>query len=194
MAKKLSSSGKQSNGITDDNVGDGPDRTLTLDVKEVVDCKVDGVRLDKSQARSQNGEHSQRLCLPCCSTNAFLVGASSNFRTDIDISSRHTVRERDLQKWEPANDSPVDMSLDNGRLGDWDQFAAHKQLTGLDSTYDENHYTTKLDTSAPGFKDKYSKADRIAREIEGSTTTNAHQAEERGLKAPEDSGVDEETK
>jgi PAB1-binding protein PBP1 len=126
-------------------------------------------------------------------TNIPITGASSNFRTDTDISSRRTVRERDLQKWEPANDVQVDMSL-GGRLDDWDQFAAHKQLTGHDSTYDENNYTTKLDTSAPGYKEKFARAERIAREIENTTTTNAHQAEERGQINTRDDGVDEEAK
>jgi PAB1-binding protein PBP1 len=122
-----------------------------------------------------------------------LVGASSNFRTDTDISSGRTVRERDLQKWEGAPDSQVDMSL-SGRLDGWDQFAAHKQMTGRDSTYDENNYTTKLDTSAPGYKEKLARAEKIAREIENSTTNNAHQAEERGQISTRDDGIDEEAK
>jgi PAB1-binding protein PBP1 len=103
------------------------------------------------------------------------------------------VRERDLQKWEGAADSSVDMSL-SGRLGDWDQFAAHKQMTGRDSTFDENHYTTKLDTSAPGYKEKLARAERIAREIETSATSNVHQAEERGQINTRDDGIDEEAK
>lgn len=85
------------------------------------------------------------------------------------------------------------MSLSGG-LGDWDQFDAHKQMTGKDSTYDENNYTTKLDTSAPDFKEKMARAARIAREIETSATYNAHQAEERGQINIRDDSIDEEAK
>lgn len=62
MARKIPSSGKQSNGVTEEQVGEGPDRTLTLEVGDVIDCKVDGVRLDKSQGRAQNGERSRLKC------------------------------------------------------------------------------------------------------------------------------------
>ncbi|TID15673.1 hypothetical protein E6O75_ATG08001 [Venturia nashicola] len=174
MARKTSSSGKHPNGVTGDEVGEGDERSLTLATTDVVDLRVDGVRLDKSQGRAQNG-------------------TSSNFRTDTDISSGRAVRERDLQKWEGASDPKVDMSLSGG-LDGWDQFAAHKQMTGKDSTYDENNYTTKLDTSAPGFKEKMAHAARIAREIETSSTNNAHQAEERGQINTRDDGIDEEAK
>jgi PAB1-binding protein PBP1 len=102
------------------------------------------------------------------------------------------VRERDLQKWDGA-DSKIDMSL-GGSLGDFDQFAVHKQMTGLDSTYDENNYTTPLNTSAPDFKAKLARAQKVAELIEGSATTNAHQAEERGQINSRDDGIDEEAK
>jgi hypothetical protein len=62
MARKIPSSGKQSNGVTEEQVGEGPDRALTLEVGDVIDCKVDGVRLDKSQGRAQNGERSRPKC------------------------------------------------------------------------------------------------------------------------------------
>lgn len=67
-------------------------------------------------------------------------------------------------------------------------------MTGLESTYNENHYTTSIDRSKPDFEDRKRNADRIAREIENSTSTNSHILEERGLKVADDSGVDEESK
>lgn len=88
----------------------------------------------------------------------------------------------------------MDLSLENGKAGGWDQFAAHKKMTGLESTYDENHYTTPLNRSKPGFDEAARKAEAIAREIEGTSATNAHVAEERGLKPLDDSGLDEESK
>ena len=100
-----------------------------------------------------------------------------------------------MQKWEPTdNGTDVDLSMENGSVGGWDQFAAHKKMTGLESTYDENHYTTPLNRSRAGFDEAARRADQIAREIEGSSATNAHIAEERGIKAVDDSGLDEEAK
>jgi PAB1-binding protein PBP1 len=64
----------------------------------------------------------------------------------------------------------------------------------MESTYDETHYTTKIDRSRPDFEDISRRADRVAREIESSTSINAHVTEERGLKATNDGGLDEESK
>jgi PAB1-binding protein PBP1 len=121
---------------------------------------------------------------------------STGFRTDTDISSGRIVRERDLQKWDSAADpTGVDMSLNSRGTENWDQFEAHKKLTGLDSTYDEKYYTTTINTSAPDYKERQARADRIAREIENSSTGgNRHIAEERGIKASDDNGIDEEAK
>lgn len=100
-----------------------------------------------------------------------------------------------MQKWEGDDTSlSTDLSLENGHTGGWDQFAAHKQMTGLDSTYNEGDYTTTINRSRPGFEEAQRKADRIAREIEGSSATNAHVAEERGMQHLDDSGLDEEAK
>jgi PAB1-binding protein PBP1 len=67
-------------------------------------------------------------------------------------------------------------------------------MTGLESTYDENNYTTPLNKSQPDFSEKQRRADQLAREIEGTNATNAHVAEERGIKPTDDSGLDEEAK
>lgn len=64
MARKTSSSGKQTNGVTGEEVGEGPERSLTLETGDVVDLKVDGVRLDKSQGRAQNGKQFGPSDLP----------------------------------------------------------------------------------------------------------------------------------
>ena len=67
-------------------------------------------------------------------------------------------------------------------------------MTGLDSTYDETHYTTPLNKSRSDYDEVARRADKIAKEIEGSNASNAHIAEERGLKPLNDSGQDEEDK
>lgn len=64
----------------------------------------------------------------------------------------------------------------------------------MKSDYDENIYTTTIDRTNPLYKQRLANAERIAREIESSSTTNAHIAEERGLILGDDSGMDEEDK
>jgi hypothetical protein len=56
MAKKLSGYGRQANGVTDEHVGTGSDRTLLLKMNDIVDLAVNDVRFDKSLSRGQNGE------------------------------------------------------------------------------------------------------------------------------------------
>jgi hypothetical protein len=66
-----------------------------------------------------------------------------------------------------------------GSIGEWDQFKANEELFDVKGTYDENLYTTELDKSTIDAR-KRAEAERIAKEIEGSTSTNHHVAEERG--------------
>ena len=191
MAKKLPAHGRQANGVADEAIGSGPDRILALNMNDVVDLSVNEVRFDKSVVRGQNGKDVSKNVVMMKLT---FSGAASSFRTDTDISSGWQARERTLQKWEPADSgTEFDLSTENGHVG-WDQFAAHKKMTGLESTYDENNYTTPLNRSRPGFDEAARRADQLAREIEGSSATNAHIAEERGLKSLDDSGLDEEAK
>jgi PAB1-binding protein PBP1 len=83
------------------------------------------------------------------------------------------------------------MSLESTSTGDWDQFKANEQRFGLRSDYDENIYTTAIDYKNPLYAQRARDAERIAREIEGTTATNAHVREERGI---DDGGADEEEK
>jgi PAB1-binding protein PBP1 len=128
------------------------------------------------------------------STNS-LQGAQSGFRTDTDISGNLAARERTLQRWEPATDSAVNMSLETtGRSTEWDQFSTNEQLFGVRSNYDESYYTTTIDRSNPQYAERAARAEKIAREIEGSSALNSHVREERGLVAADDKGIDEEEK
>src|SRR3978361_1342249 len=122
-----------------------------------------------------------------------VAGASSPFQTDSDISGNQNRGNRELQRWVPEGPDTTDYSLESNNAGTWDQFATNSQLFGAQSTYDENLYTTSIDRSAPSFKRREAEAERIAREIEGSTSTNAHMREERG-QAAENDGDDEEEK
>jgi len=71
-------------------------------------------------------------------------------------------RERDLQAWVASGD----ITTSAHGLGDddtfgpgandntsWDQFSANKTLFGVKASFDEDVYTTKLDRSAPDFKE-----------------------------------------
>lgn len=66
-----------------------------------------------------------------------------------------------------------------GKIGEWDQFQANEQLFDVKATFDENLYTTELDRSQMDRK-KVKEAERMAKEIEGTTSTNMHISEERG--------------
>mmetsp|Transcript_37150 Transcript_37150/g.42758 ORF Transcript_37150/g.42758 Transcript_37150/m.42758 type:complete len:999 (-) Transcript_37150:1211-4207(-) len=85
-------------------------------------------------------------------------------------------------KSSPGGGSAVAMS---GSIGQWDQFKANKELFNVDATFDENIYTTQLDTSQLDAK-KVAEAERIANEIKTMTTSNIHVAEERGFKVETD--------
>jgi len=49
----------------------------------------------------------------------------------------------------------------------WDQFSVNEQLFGVKGCFDEDLYTTKLDRTAPDFKERERKAQKIANEIIG---------------------------
>jgi hypothetical protein len=66
----------------------------------------------------------------------------------------------------------------DGSIGDWDQFSANERKFNVKASFDENLYTTKLDVSNIDMA-KIAEAERIAREIEGTASSNIHIAEER---------------
>jgi PAB1-binding protein PBP1 len=127
-----------------------------------------------------------------------------SFRTDTDISAKGGARrERELQAWQPsgadvASGGPAhgdDLTFGPGSNNtSWDQFTANEKLFGVKTGFDEDVYTTRLDRTAPDFKERERKAQRIANEIIGATTNNAHIAEERNMNLVDDSGMNEEEK
>ncbi|KAF2710622.1 hypothetical protein K504DRAFT_266615 [Pleomassaria siparia CBS 279.74] len=180
MVKRIQPAGdaqvKGTNEVSDDYVGVGDSHVMSFDIGDVAHFNVDHVVLDKTQARTQNG-------------------VPSGFRTDTDISGNAAIRERNLQRWEPSADTNVDLSLEaSGNSAEWDQFATNAQLFGVQTNYDENIYTTTIDRSDPQYSAKAARAEKIAREIEGSSAMNVHVREERGQAGAEDRGGDEEEK
>ncbi|GBE88385.1 hypothetical protein BKA93DRAFT_768236 [Sparassis latifolia] len=122
------------------------------------------------------------------------------FKTDTDISQKTGRRERELQAWQPHPDDPSapsasastsnsaapparttdDETFGSGSQGaSWDQFAVNERLFGVRAQFDEEAYTTRLDRSAPDFKERERQAAKIASEILSSSTSNTHIAEER---------------
>ena len=121
------------------------------------------------------------------------LGTPSAFRTDTDISGNRDLSERRLQRWVPDANVGQDLSLESSGTSDWDQFAENERKFGTKTTYDENLYTTAINRSDPSYREREAAAARLAREIEGSTSVNAHIREERG-QALENDMEDEETK
>uniref|UniRef100_A0A2D3VJU2 LsmAD domain-containing protein n=1 Tax=Ramularia collo-cygni TaxID=112498 RepID=A0A2D3VJU2_9PEZI len=181
MTRRLQSGGPpQTNGASDqagEYVGEGDDHAMGFDIQDTADLFVSNVTT--AAAPSQQN------------------GSAGSFLTDTQISNKeaHAGRARELQRWEAgAESSAADMSLGDPNDRSWDQFAANERLYGVQTTYDENMYTTAIDRNTPEFRRKQAEADRIAREIEGSAPANAHIAEERRRDASRDDGGDEEDK
>jgi PAB1-binding protein PBP1 len=104
-----------------------------------------------------------------------------------------------LQRWVPDAPEAEDGSLESTRKPTgqvWDQFAENERRFGIKTDYDENIYTTAIDKAHPQYKQRVAEADKKAREIERSVTTNSHVAEERIADnlAVDSNGLDEEDK
>ncbi|KAJ5802426.1 uncharacterized protein N7503_004876 [Penicillium pulvis] len=168
MVQRADENQSKTNGASDvasPYLGTGIDHAMSFDIRDVADISVPNVVPAEVSVKESNG--------------------ASGFRTDSDISGNLAMRERTLKRWEPT-EMDVDMSLESttGDSSNWDQFETNERLFGAKTSYDENIYTTAIDRSDPSFRQKQVEAARIAREIEGADTDNAHMREERGHVAP----------
>ncbi|KAK5133964.1 hypothetical protein LTR08_007084 [Meristemomyces frigidus] len=163
--------------VPDEYTGEGEDHVMSFDLLDTVDLAAADVSITSAQPM-QNGS------------------TSTPFRTDTEISRKdgNARRDRELQRWDAGADSSIDMSLEESSGAGWDQFAANERMYGVQSTYDENIYTTAIDRSNPQYRKREAEAARLAREIEGSTAANSHVAEERRRDADKGDGLDEEEK
>ncbi|KAK3946466.1 hypothetical protein QBC46DRAFT_6096 [Diplogelasinospora grovesii] len=134
--------------------------TMSFQRKDIADARVLPGNAGRSDGKAPNGR--------------------SSFRTDAAISNSR-VNERVLKPWVPDSTDAVDGSLEksNNAGGTWDQFAENERLFGLKTDYDESIYTTSIDKSHPQYKERMAAAEKKAREIERSTASTAHVAEER---------------
>nr|XP_018261305.1 uncharacterized protein I303_05742 [Kwoniella dejecticola CBS 10117]OBR83463.1 hypothetical protein I303_05742 [Kwoniella dejecticola CBS 10117] len=132
----------------------------------------------------------------------------AGFQTDTDISKSSGPVERELKPWVPDASSPAppngpstngSAARDQDTFGTlvtgvpWDQFETNERLFGAKTDYQEELYTTKLNKNGVDYKKREKEADRLAGEIMGTVSKNAHIQEERG-QAGEDSTKDEEEK
>ena len=116
------------------------------------------------------------------------------FQTDTDISrSTPLGQERVLTPWQADPSASSSSSKANSSAqGDadtfgapsngrgWDQFAENEKRFGTRTNYDEDLYTTKLDRSGKDFKERERKAEALAAQIMGTSSSNPHLQEERG--------------
>ena len=109
-------------------------------------------------------------------------GADSQFQVDSSIKSQDLsfLHGRTLETisnaWLP---SETNTDLQSVSTGGWDQFEVNRTKFGVKSTFDENLYTKRIDYSSMT-AEQIAKAERIAREIEGTVSSNIHFQEERG--------------
>lgn len=150
---------------------------LVFNPKDVVDVEIENLDLTPDKISSRK--------------------ASTAFKTDTDISGqRGAIYERELQRWNADDESTPALALDDldSSSQPWDQFEVNENKFGVQSTYDENLYTTAIDRSHPEYKLREKKAEQLADEIlKSGHNGNVHLAEERGVQV-DDSGLDEEDK
>ncbi|KAK3644106.1 poly(A)-binding protein binding protein [Elasticomyces elasticus] len=158
-------------------IGEGEDHTLAFDIQDTTCLSVDDVIVSAPPSTQQNGTAIQP--------------ASTGFMTDTQISSSRAQpgQQRELQRWDAGQDTDVDLSLESGGVGEWDQFATNESKFGVGSTYKEEYYTTSIDRSDPGYRRREQEAERIAREMEGESTKNGT-----GGRGAREEGLDEEDK
>ncbi|CAG90156.2 DEHA2G03652p [Debaryomyces hansenii CBS767] len=167
---------------------------LVIQAKDLMDLEVSNVDLNESAKKDSN----PRSVSPTSGSNTASPSTTheSKFKTDTDISGRLQVKERELQRWVPEEDS-ASFALEDDTFNNsnetWDQFKVNEEKFGVESSYDEHLYTTRINTAAPDYHTKLRKAEKIAKDIENQTTGNRHVLEERGIEV-DDSGIDEEDK
>jgi PAB1-binding protein PBP1 len=141
--------------------------------------------------------HAKNVDLDRPSANGGSSLAQSDVMTDTQISGSHGGRDGDLvsagtawttsggssrvEALAPSSDKGGSLRAKGlqGSIGEWDQFKANEELFNVNASYDENLYTTELDKSQLDSR-KIAAAERLAREIEKTTSANIHIAEERG--------------
>lgn len=144
--------------------------------------------------------------LTTCDTDIHFASFNKdNFRVDADIGSSNGIveKERELEKWggdsfgaeyhmgTQSYDDDLDDDKYSEEQGHWDQFNANKVKFGIEMTYDEELYTTRLDKNA-FTEEQMREAERLERSILEQKSKSIHEAEERNQQLPVD--YDEESR
>eukprot|EP01038_Epipyxis_sp_PR26KG_P006814 gene6814-9330_t len=108
--------------------------------------------------------------------------STSEFQTDSNIRNQDLTHLNNRQLQQVATDwldpgTNTSLGLNNNEK--WDQFEANRKLFNVKSTWDENIYTKKLDRNK-FTADQVAHAEKMAKLIEGTTSSNIHMQEERG--------------
>ena len=170
--------------------------------KKDADARATGPNSNKADGKAQNGTwHARAVPFRASALlTAACQGGRPGFRTDSAISGGRGGGERQLTAFFAGGMDGTDGGLDSMATSNgsqqWDQFAANEKLFGLTTDYDENIYTTQIDTSHPRYRERLAAANKTAREIERSVATTSHVAEERVMDyaGGEDKNADEEDK
>ena len=122
--------------------------------------------------------------------------AKGNFETDFDISKKKKpkLEKKNLIHYKINEGEEIYTdSLEDNTNEKWDQFEINKKKYNVNTTYDENNYTTTLDKKNISNEQK-NKAEKIIKEImrDSNKDTNIHVLEDRGL--IEENDLDEEDK
>jgi len=122
-------------------------------------------------------------------------GVDAQFQTDSsikahgDMSSLHGRRLEAVDNSWLTPETSTELTPSNASASAWDQFEVNRTKFGVTSTFDENLYTTRLNL-ASATPEQLAFAERKAREINNSLSSNVHMQEERGQVAETD--MDEE--
>ena len=191
---------------TDNNQPQVVDQSTVIIAADKVAClTVKSMRIDTLSPSSSNG-NSQQKAGDAFRTDTEISGAQGGQQRDlVAAGSAWTPSESDGSsggggnsraealmgalgdkdtkgsRRKPFNNPNSTAGLGKGNIGEWDQFQANQELFNVKATFDENLYTTELDKSQIDNK-KIAAAERLAREIENTTSNNTHIAEERGHK------------
>eukprot|EP00371_Babesia_bovis_P003362 XP_001612009.1 ataxin-2 N-terminal region domain containing protein [Babesia bovis T2Bo] len=148
-----------------------------------------GSRDPKFSAANVSGSSSAET-----STSTGKRQGAAKFKTDAEISKSKGQRQDDkLVEWK--SEGPVDesklCSLDNESKTEWDQFESNRKKFGLETTYDENVYTTELNLSEVSQKVQ-DQAAKIASEIMGPHGQGGYSQLETYLEQDDDTGENPE--
>lgn len=164
--------------------------TLLLSSEQVLKVHIKSIRLDNPANNNNNNSNDIRTDAEISGQKGGtekLVAAGSVWTAagdgggdSLESSSNNNNNRGGMFKSSRSTNTTTTQTL-SGTIGDWDQFHANESKFNIKSSYDENLYTTSLDYKNLD-KRKLAEAERIAKEIEGTVSSNIHLMEERGHK------------